>query len=135
MAIIGTLTSNIWLFRAFFGERVIDIWWDDLLSAASNGKSLGLLLLYGVLNYIFVVQFDVLRAYAILGFVVAFVLLLPEKRQWIFIGVALTAHITLMLMPLFTADGTFMLPGLVFPGDAAIRAANRGTGRRCRRTH
>ncbi len=159
VAIIGTLASNIWLFRAFFGERVIDIWWDDLLSAASNGKFLGLLtimfgigleiqrqaalrrgsrwpgtylirtgllFLDGMLNYIFVVQFDVLRAYAILGFVVAFVLLLPEKRQWIFIGVALTAHITLMLMPLFTADGTFMLPGLVFPGDAGDSSGQSG---------
>ncbi|MCB8043599.1 hypothetical protein JM654_03665 [Microbacterium oxydans] len=49
VAIIGTLASNIWLFRAFFGERVIDIWWDDLLSAASNGKFLGLLtIMFGI---------------------------------------------------------------------------------------
>ena len=76
----------------------------------------GLLFLDGVLNYIFVVQFDVLRVYAILGFVVAFVLLMPEKRQWIFIGVALTTHVTLILLPLVVTDyhGT---PGIVFPGE------------------
>ncbi|WP_168441060.1 DUF418 domain-containing protein [Microbacterium sp. K27] len=150
VAIIGTLASNVWLFQAFFGERVVDIWWQDLVSTLSEGKFLGLLtimfgigleiqrqaalrrgrrwpgtylvragLLFvdGMLNYIFVVQFDVLRAYAVLGFVVAFVLLLPEKRQWVFIGVALVTHVTLILLPLFTGS-VMMFPGLVIPGES-----------------
>lgn len=33
----------------------------------------------GVLNYIFVVQFDVLRAYAVVGVLVAFLLLTSER--------------------------------------------------------
>ncbi|MFJ2370630.1 DUF418 domain-containing protein [Microbacterium sp. NPDC087665] len=152
VAILGTLASNIWLFQAFVGERVIDVRWAELLSWTSEGKFLGLLtimfgigleiqrqsarrqgrrwpgtyliragllFLDGVLNYIFVVQFDVLRVYAILGFVVAFVLLLPEKRQWIFIGAALGAHITLMLLPLFAPDAA-SLPGFVFPGEFPV---------------
>lgn len=152
VAILGTLASNIWLFQAFVGERVIDERWAELLSWTSEGKFLGLLtimfgigleiqrqsarrqgrrwpgtylvragllFLDGVLNCILVVQFDVLRVYAILGFVVAFVLLLPEKRQWIFIGTALATHITLMLLPLFAPD-VASIPGFVFPGELPV---------------
>ncbi|ACZ21391.1 predicted membrane protein [Sanguibacter keddieii DSM 10542] len=152
LAILGTLASNIWLFQAFFGERVIDVRWAELLSWTSEGKFLGLLtimfgigleiqrqaaarrglrwpgtylvragllFLDGVLNYIFVVQFDVLRVYAVLGFVVAFVLLMPEKRQWIFIGVALTTHVTLILLP-WALPGFYGAPGFVFPGEFLV---------------
>lgn len=76
----------------------------------------GLLFLDGVLNYIFVVQFDVLRGYAIIGFLVAFVLLLPEKRQWVFIGAALTVHLTILTVGVFVPGG-LMLPGIVLPGE------------------
>lgn len=79
----------------------------------------GLLFLDGVLNYIFVVQFDVLRAYAVLGFVVAFVLFLPEKRQWLFIGVAFVTHVALMLVPVF-ATGESDVSGFVFPGEFPV---------------
>ncbi|MET8762278.1 DUF418 domain-containing protein [Lentzea sp. NPDC004782] len=52
-----------------------------------------LLFLDGFLNYIFVVQFDVLRAYAVVGLLVAFLLLTSEKVQWWLIGAFLTAHL------------------------------------------
>lgn len=49
LAILGTLASNIWLFQAFFGERVIDVRWADLLSWTSEGKFLGLLtIMFGI---------------------------------------------------------------------------------------
>lgn len=129
IAIIGTLGSNIWLFTAFGGERIIDPWWGDVLRWSTNGLFLGLLtIMFGVgleiqrqsavrggrrwpgtylvrasllfvdgtLNYILVVQFDVLRSYAIVGFLIAFVILLPERWQWAFITVALTAHVTIL---------------------------------------
>lgn len=51
-----------------------------------------LLFLDGVLNYVFVVQFDVLRAYAVVGLLVAFLLLTSEKVQWGLIGAFLTVH-------------------------------------------
>lgn len=56
----------------------------------------GLLFVDGLLNYIFVVQFDVLRAYALTGLIVAFLLLTSERVQWWFIGLFLTAHFALM---------------------------------------
>ncbi|ONI65237.1 hypothetical protein ALI44B_00660 [Leifsonia sp. ALI-44-B] len=79
----------------------------------------GLLFLDGALNYILVVQFDVLRAYAIVGFIVAFILLLPEKRQWIFIGLALTTHLTILTVDVF-APGSTQLPGIVLPGEFPV---------------
>ena len=147
IAIVGTLTANIWLFQAFSGDEVVSAWWGDLIRGAADGKFLGLLtimfgigleiqrqaafrhgrswpgtypvragLLFvdGVLNYVLVVQFDVLRAYAIVGFVVAFVLLLPERRQWVVIGAALTAHVTLLTIG---SERLAWLPSLVLPGD------------------
>jgi uncharacterized protein len=56
-----------------------------------------LLFLDGFLNYIFVVQFDVLRAYAVVGLLVAFLLLTSEKVQWWLIGAFLTAHLGWMI--------------------------------------
>jgi uncharacterized protein len=153
VAIIGTLASNIWLFIAFTGDRVVDIWWQGFLGWIPDGKFLGLLtimfgigleiqrqaarrhgrrwpgtypiragllFLDGALNYILVVQFDVLRAYAIVGFVVAFVLLLPEKRQWVFIGVALATHLGLLTTEMVAPGLTTSLPGIVLPGEFPV---------------
>ncbi|SEM03568.1 DUF418 domain-containing protein [Rhodococcus maanshanensis] len=50
----------------------------------------------GVLNYIFVVQFDVLRAYAVVGVLVAFLLLTSERVQYWLIGLFLTVHFAVM---------------------------------------
>ena len=153
VAIIGTLASNIWLFVAFTGDRIIDPWWQDFLRWSADGKFLGLLtvmfgigleiqrqaarrhgrrwpgtylvragllFLDGALNYILVVQFDVLRGYAIVGFVVAFVLLLPERRQWVFIGAALTTHLTLLTVEGFAPGTVTGLPGIVLPGEGPV---------------
>lgn len=150
IAIIGTLASNIWLFTAFTGDRIIDIWWRDALHWAVNGVFLGLLtimfgmgleiqrqsavragrtwpgtypvraaLLFvdGLLNYILVVQFDVLRSYAIVGFVIAFVLLLPERWQWGVIITAITAHLALLASVQFAPP-----PEIIMPSAAAESA-------------
>lgn len=150
VAIIGTLASNIWLFTAFDGDRIIDIWWRDVLGWLPNGKFLGLLtivfgigleiqrqaarrhgrrwpgtypvraallFLDGVLNYVLVVQFDVLRSYAIVGFIVAFVLLLPEKKQWIVIGTALAAHLSLLAVGRFTPGVFTNMPTVLLGGE------------------
>lgn len=58
-----------------------------------------LLFVDGVLNYILVVQFDVLRAYAVVGVLVAFLLLTSEKIQWWLIGAFLTAHFAVLTLP------------------------------------
>ncbi|WP_027500941.1 DUF418 domain-containing protein [Rhodococcus sp. UNC363MFTsu5.1] len=50
----------------------------------------------GVLNYIFVVQFDVLRAYAVVGVLVAFLLLTSERIQYWLIGLFLTVHFAVL---------------------------------------
>jgi uncharacterized protein len=80
----------------------------------------GLLFLDGVLNYLFVVQFDVLRAYAIVGFVVAFVLLLPEKRQWIVIGAALAVHLAHLTVDLVVPGTLEAIPRVVLFGDVPV---------------
>lgn len=56
----------------------------------------GLLFLDGMINYIFIVQFDVLRAYAFTGLIVAFLLLTSERVQWWLIGVFLGLHLLMM---------------------------------------
>jgi uncharacterized protein len=53
----------------------------------------GLLFIDGVVNYIFVVQFDVLRAYAVTGLIVAFLLLTSERVQWWLMGIFVVVHI------------------------------------------
>ncbi|ACZ22403.1 predicted membrane protein [Sanguibacter keddieii DSM 10542] len=53
----------------------------------------GLLFLDGVLNYVLVVQFDVLRAYAVTGFVVAFLLLTSERVQLWIAAVFVAVHV------------------------------------------
>lgn len=57
----------------------------------------GLLFLDGLVNYIFVVQFDVLRAYAVTGLLVAFLLLTSQRVQWWLIGLFVSAHIAFTL--------------------------------------
>lgn len=56
----------------------------------------GLLFLDGPLNSVFVVQFDVLRAYAVTGLIVAFLLLTSERVQTWLIGIFVTGHLALM---------------------------------------
>lgn len=53
----------------------------------------GILFIDGLINYIFVVQFDVLRAYAVTGLIVAFLLLTSERVQWWLIGIFVVIHI------------------------------------------
>ncbi|KYK06523.1 DUF418 domain-containing protein [Micrococcus sp. CH7] len=57
----------------------------------------GLLFLDGLINYIFVVQFDVLRAYAVTGLLVAFLLLTSQRVQWWLIALFVSAHIAFTL--------------------------------------
>lgn len=153
LAIIGTLASNIWLFVAFSGDRIIDIGWHDFLDWVPDGKFLGLLTLMfgvgieiqrqaarrrgsrwpgtylvraallfvdGVLNYILVIQFDVLRSYAIAGFLVAFVLLLPERHQWKFIAGALSVHLGLLVLDVVAPQIQDGVPNIVLFGDIPI---------------
>lgn len=55
-----------------------------------------LLFLDGVINYVLVVQFDVLRAYAVTGLIVAFLLLTSERLQWWLIGAFFTVHLAVL---------------------------------------
>ena len=55
-----------------------------------------LLFIDGVINYVLVVQFDVLRAYAVTGAIVAFLLLTSERVQWWLIGAFFTAHLAFL---------------------------------------
>lgn len=71
----------------------------------------GLLFLDGLLNYIFVVQFDVLRAYAVTGLIVAFLLLTSERVQWWLIGVFLTLHFAFLAFKAWQIDGDGMAMG------------------------
>lgn len=121
IAILGTLASNIWIFTGatesgfsawlpngkFLGLLTImfgiglEIQRQSALKAGKKwpGKypwRAGLLFLDGLLNYVFVVSFDVLRAYAVTGLLVAFLLLSSEKVQAWLIGVFLTAHVAFM---------------------------------------
>lgn len=55
----------------------------------------GLLFLDGAVNYVLVVEFDVLRAYAVTGFVVAFLLLTSDRVQLWVAAVFVTLHLAL----------------------------------------
>ena len=81
---------------------------------------LALLFLDGVLNNIFLVQFDVLLAYAIVGFVVAFVLLLKERWQWVFLWTALALHLGLLLLLETAPTITSAVPSLILPGELPV---------------
>ncbi|ALE86616.1 DUF418 domain-containing protein [Pseudonocardia sp. HH130629-09] len=58
----------------------------------------GLLFLDGLINYVFVVQFDVLRAYAVTGLLVAFLLLTSDRVQWWLISVFFALHLTVLVL-------------------------------------
>ena len=81
---------------------------------------LALLFIDGVLNYIFLVQFDVLRAYALVGSVVVFVLLLPERWQWVFVWTALTAHLSLLVLIEFVPTILDAAPSFVLSGEFPV---------------
>lgn len=55
-----------------------------------------LLFLDGLVVYVLVVQFDVLRADAVTGAIVAFLLLTGERVQWWLIGMSFTVHLTVL---------------------------------------
>ncbi|MFB8275980.1 DUF418 domain-containing protein [Nocardia colli] len=64
----------------------------------------GLLFADGVLNYVFVVQFDVLRAYAVVGVLVAFLLLSSERVQWWLAGIFMAVHFAVLAWQGFGSD-------------------------------
>jgi uncharacterized protein len=67
-----------------------------------------LLFVDGLLNYIFVVTFDVLRAYALIGLLVAFLLLTSERMQWWLVGAFLGAHVSWMAWVAFQAPSELL---------------------------
>ena len=85
----------------------------------------GLLFVDGLLNYIFVVQFDVLRAYAFTGLIVAFLLLTSERVQWWLIGIFLTAHFALMAV---TATNSTLNTGADWSNIGTVLEEEAGTG-------
>ena len=83
----------------------------------------GLLFLDGLLNYVFVVQFDVLRAYAVTGLIVAFLLLTSERVQWWVIGIMIPLHLSMLVM-----KGTVLPSGptkqtISMPSDGSLSGA------------
>lgn len=73
-----------------------------------------------MLNFIFLVQFDVLRAHAVVGFVVAFVLLLHQRWQWVFLWTALAVHLGILLLVEVVPTIASTAPGLVLPGEFPV---------------
>ncbi|MEU4417901.1 DUF418 domain-containing protein [Nocardia salmonicida] len=65
----------------------------------------GLLFLDGLLNFLFVAEFDVLMGYALTGLVVAYILATSERAQRRWLIVAASVHVT--MLTLFAADLTF----------------------------
>lgn len=59
----------------------------------------GLLFLDGAVHYVLVVEFDVLRAYAVTGFVVAFLLLTSDRVQLWVAAVFVALHVALTFRP------------------------------------
>lgn len=81
------------------------------------------LILDGLLNYIFIFEFDVLMGYGLTGLVVAAVMAQSPKAQKIWMVVGLGAH--LLLIALFTALPRF-IGDVELPDDTAIPSdANR----------
>ncbi|MEV0292032.1 DUF418 domain-containing protein [Nocardia sp. NPDC050710] len=74
----------------------------------------GLLFLDGVLNFVFVAEFDVLMGYAVTGLVVAFVLATSERAQRRWLIIAAAVHVAML-----TAIGIAM--AFVPPRDPAPR--------------
>ncbi|MEU4705068.1 DUF418 domain-containing protein [Nocardia salmonicida] len=65
----------------------------------------GLLFLDGLLNFLFVAEFDVLMGYALTGLVVAYVLATSERAQRRWLIIAASVHVT--MLTLFAAALTF----------------------------
>ena len=58
----------------------------------------GLLILDGLLNYIFIFEFDVLMGYGLTGLVVAAILATSPRVQKVWMGIGITAHLALMAL-------------------------------------
>ncbi|WP_410872521.1 DUF418 domain-containing protein [Nocardia sp. A7] len=58
----------------------------------------GLLLLDGLLNFLFVAEFDVLMGYALTGLVVAYVLATSERAQRRWLIIAASVHVTMLTL-------------------------------------
>ncbi|WKG07131.1 DUF418 domain-containing protein [Nocardia sp. PE-7] len=65
----------------------------------------GLLFLDGLLNFLFVAEFDVLMGYALTGLVVAYILATSERAQRRWLIIAASVHVT--MLTLFAAALTF----------------------------
>ncbi|MFJ2663073.1 DUF418 domain-containing protein [Nocardia fluminea] len=68
----------------------------------------GLLLLDGLLNFLFVAEFDVLMGYAVTGLVVAYILATTERAQRRWLIIAASVHVT--MLTLFAAALAFAPP-------------------------
>ncbi|MFD3424936.1 DUF418 domain-containing protein [Nocardia fluminea] len=58
----------------------------------------GLLLLDGLLNFLFVAEFDVLMGYAVTGLVVAYILATTERAQRRWLIIAASVHVTMLTL-------------------------------------
>lgn len=58
----------------------------------------GLLILDGLLNYIFIFEYDVLMGYGLTGLVVAAIMATSPRAQKIWMGIGITAHLALMAL-------------------------------------
>lgn len=90
----------------------------------------GLLILDGLLNYIFIFEYDVLMGYGLTGLVVAAIMATSPRAQKIWMGIGITAHLALMALTtpfiinwLAPADGG---DGGATPLDGPIADADRG---------
>lgn len=94
----------------------------------------GLLILDGLLNYIFIFQFDVLMGYGLTGLVVAFVMATSPRAQKIWMTVGIVAHLaflTYLAQPLraFTDSGQAETGGSRVPlSEPERRALADATG-------
>ncbi|WP_042438028.1 DUF418 domain-containing protein [Sanguibacter keddieii] len=83
----------------------------------------GLLFLDGVVNYVFVIQFDVLRAYAFTGLIVAFLLLTSERVQLWIAALFVALHVGLLVI---NVEGTGVDRSMT--GDESMAPADVGSG-------
>ncbi|HKM25681.1 MAG TPA: hypothetical protein VJY40_08595, partial [Corynebacterium sp.] len=79
------------------------------------------LILDGLLNYIFIFEFDVLMGYGLTALVVAAVMARSPRAQKIWMGVGLAAHAVMMF---FMAGGPRLFGS--FPGGDFVREATPG---------
>ncbi len=83
----------------------------------------GLLIVEGLLNYIFVFEFDVLMGYGLTALVVAAVLATSPRAQKIWLAIGLTAHVA-MLSVMSMPDLIYRLMGI----DESAFTATEGSG-------